>query len=774
MTVSGSDPDERPLRPARYRKHRRTLWMALAAGGLLLTGFVTYLTVLIFTTPGVEALRAASTARPSVILSMDGEVIGRFSSEYQAPVALADIAPVAIKALIATEDHRFYEHHGLDLRRIVGSAWQTLQGELQGGSTLTQQLARNLFPQEIGSRRTLNRKLREAITAVRLERHSNKQEILEAYLNTAPFLYNVRGFEMAAQTYFGIPSARLDPAQAATLVGMLKGTFRYNPVRYPERALERRNVVLAQMNKRGVIDNSEFDRLKARPLGLDFKRPEDSELGQARHFVEQIREQIVDWADVQDLDLDRDGLVIHTTLDSRLQRLAQQAVSEQVADLQRLAGREWSQQRLTPANLQQAEAKGAFSYFWRTNPEFAEQVLRDSAEFGAARKAGVADQQAMARLQADPALVQRLRDDKTRLSAGFVAIDPVSGAVRAWVGSPDFGKDQFDHVSRARRQPGSTFKPFVYGAAIAKGISTAHQYVDTAVEIPLGDGKVWRPTDMGVASGAPMSLREGLEQSKNTITAQVMRDVGAWSVVRFARAAGVRAAPLDPVPSLALGTSPVSLLEMATAYSTLASLGQYRAPQMLTHITDRDGQVLARFDDEKAPEYSIDRDVAEKLVDVMRGVVSHGTGAALRREFGVRGDLAGKTGTTQNNTDGWFIAINPGLVAGAWVGFNDQRVAIRSNYWGQGGHNALRIVGDFMRQGQRGKLIDLSNSFPVVFRPQPEPMAQPDRPDPQDPRDPSDPDQSDEQARNANPESGSGLPMLPMSSTDRWRSDSRP
>lgn len=775
MTIPGADPDDRPLRPEPdpvdrpARLPRRGLRLALLGCSVLAAAFAIYLTVLIFTTPGVPELRAASTARPSVILSADGEVIGRFSTAYQAPVTLADIAPVAVEALIATEDHRFYEHHGLDLRRIVGSAWQTLQGDLQGGSTLTQQLARNLFPQQIGSRRNLNRKLREAITAIRLERHSNKQEILEAYLNTAPFLYNVRGFEMAAQTYFGIPAAKLDAAQAATLVGMLKGSFRYNPVRYPDRALERRNVVLAQMNKRGVIDEAEFDALKARPLGLSFSRPEDSEIGQARHFVEQIRDQIVDWADIQDLDLDRDGLVIHTTLDSRLQRLAQQAVAEQVADLQRLAGREWSQPRLASANLKQPEAKGAFSYFWRKNPEFAEQVLRDSEEFAAARKAGLSDAQAMAKLQADAALVQRLRDEKTRLSAGFVAIDPASGAVRAWVGSPDFGSDQFDHVSKARRQPGSTFKPFVYGAAIAKGISTAHEYLDDAVEIPLGNGRVWTPTDMGGASGAPMSLREGLEQSKNTITAQVMQDVGPPSVVRFARAAGVRAAPLDPVPSLALGTSPVSLLEMATAYSTLASLGQYHAPRLLTHITDREGQVLARFDEEKPPEYSIDRDVAEKLVDVMRGVVSHGTGAALKREFGVRGDLAGKTGTTQNNTDGWFIAINPGLVAGAWVGFNDQRVTIRSSYWGQGAHNALRIVGDFMRDGQRAKLIDLGNSFPVVVRPQPEPRPEAE---PMVVEQPPSPDQWDDQYRN--PDSGAGLPMLPMSSTDRWRSDSRP
>ncbi|WP_418319493.1 transglycosylase domain-containing protein [Piscinibacter sakaiensis] len=763
MTVSGPDPDDWPQhRYERYQPPRLWPRRLLLGAAALAAAFVVYLGVLIVTTPGVDALRAASTARASVIVSSDGEVIGRFASAYQAPIGLDEVAPVVVQALIATEDHRFYDHHGLDPQRIVSSAWQTLWGDLQGASTLTQQLARNLFPQQIGNRRTLQRKLREAITAVRLERHSDKAQILEAYLNTAPFLYNVRGFGMAAQTYFDTSAAELDAAQAATLVGMLKGSHRYNPVRHPQRALDRRNVVLAQMHKRGVIDEAEYARLKARPLGLQFRRPEDGEIGQARHFVVQVREQIVDWADSRDVDLDRDGLIIHTTLDSRLQQLAQQAVSEQVAALQRLAGREWSQPRLVSTGLKQGEAKNPFAWFWRANPEFAKQVLRDSAEFRVAREAGLSEQQALAKLQADDALVRRLREEKTRLSAGFVAMEPGSGAVRAWIGSPDFGTDQFDHVAQARRQPGSTFKPFVYGAAIARGISTAHQYLDDLIEIPLGGGRVWRPTDMGGPSRLPMTLREGLVHSKNSVTARVMLDVGASQVMRFARAAGVRSSPLDPVPSLALGTSPVTLLEMVTAYSTLAALGEYNEPRLLTHITDRDGTVLARFDDERSPEYSIERGVAEKLVDAMRGVIDEGTGAGLRREFGVRGDLAGKTGTTQNNTDGWFIAMNPALVAGAWVGFNDQRVTIRSNYWGQGAHNALRIVGDFLRSGQRAKLLDFSATFPIVVRPEPEPP-------------PIDPLQRywDERAREQI-EAPPVIPVLPMSSIDSWRSDRRP
>ena len=707
-------------RPSRLQRWRWVVWGA----GLAVLASATYLTVLVVTTPDVNELRQASTARPSVIVSSDGEVIGRFAAAYQAPVSLQDVAPVVLQALIATEDHRFYQHGGLDYTRIAGSAWKTMQGDVQGASTLTQQLARNLFPQEIGSGRNLNRKLREAITAVRLERNSSKQDILESYLNSAPFLYNVRGFEMAARTYFNTSASELDTVQAATLVGMLKGSHRYNPVRHPERARDRRNVVLGQMLKHGVLERSQYERYIAQPLALQFKRPEDGDIGQARHFVEHIRERIVDWADAHDVDLDRDGLVIHTTLDSRLQRLAQQAVATQVAQLQVLAGREWSEARIGSSRLNQPPARNPFAELWRQHPEWLADMARDTPEHAAALKQGATEAQALAQVLADTALMARLKEDKTRLSAGLVVMDPATGAVRAWVGSPDFGHDQYDHVAQARRQPGSTFKPFVYGAAIAKGLSTERPYLDDAVEIPLGGGQVWRPTDMGGPSGAAMTLREGLVQSKNTITAQVMQEVGPQAVARFARWAGVRASPLDAVPSLALGTSPVTLLEMSTAYATLASLGSYRPPVVLTHLADRKGKTLVRFDEAAAPEQSIDRTVAEKLVDVMRDVIQRGTGAGLRSEFGVKGDWAGKTGTTQNNSDGWFIAINPGLVAGAWVGFNDQRITIRSSYWGQGAHNALRIVGDFLRQGQRSKLLALEEMFPVVIRdkpPEPEP-----------------------------------------------------
>ena len=715
--------NESPVNTSEPGPLRRVLkWTAWAAAGASAV-IAVYLGVLVYTTPDVEQLKRAQAVRASVILSSDGEVIGRFSAAYQAPVALKNVSPDLINALVATEDHRFYEHRGIDPIRLVASAWNTLHGDMQGGSTLTQQLARNLFPVEIGNERSLNRKLREAITALRLERSSSKEQILESYLNSAPFLYNVRGIEMAARTYFDKSASQLDTAQCATLVGMLKGTQRYNPVRNGERARLRRNLVMAQMVRRGTLAPARYEQLRVQPLVLSFTRPEEGGIGQARHFVAHLRERLVEWADARDVDLDTDGLVIRTTLDSRLQKFAQDAVAQQVVKLQGIAGAEWAGARPKKGT----DAPAPFAQFWREHAPLLAEMARDTPAYRSARQAGAGEAQALAEVLADSTLMNRLRDDKTRLTAGFIAIDPRSGAVRAWVGSPDFAREQFDHVAQAKRQPGSTFKPFVYGAAFQRGMSTEHTYVDGEVNITLADGSVWHPTDGNSATGLPMTLRDGLAQSKNTITAQLMNEVGAEAVVNFAQAAGVRDSPLDPVPSLALGTSPVTLLEMANAYATLAALGERHEPLLITQIDDRHGRVLESFT--FPAERVLDQPLIEKLVDVMRGVVLTGTGTGVRTEFGVRGDLAGKTGTTQNNTDGWFMLMSPKLVAGAWVGFNDARVTIRSNYWGQGGHNALRLVGSFFQQGQKAGLIDTQAMFPQVVRDAPvvdQPTSAPD------------------------------------------------
>jgi penicillin-binding protein 1A len=385
-------------------------------------------------------------------------------------------------------------------------------------------------------------------------------------------------------------------------------------------------------------------------LRLDFERQVEP-LGPAPHIAQFLRKWLIEWADRKGYDIHADGLVVRTTIDSKLQKVANQAVARQLGVLQKLAdGR---------------------------------------------RKRG---------------------DEPAVLQAGFVALDPRNGLVRAWVGSRDFAQEQFDHVSQARRQPGSTFKPFVYGAAFEQGFRPDYTLIDQPVTIRSG-GEIWAPSDAAAPSGRPVTLRDGLVYSKNTITAQLMERVGPARVAELARAMGVRQSKLEQVPSLALGTSPVTLREMVTAYASIANGGSYVEPVLVLRIEHRDGRLLQEFV-RAAPERALPKPSALTLVNVMRGVVDEGTGVAIRHRFGIQADVAGKTGTTQDNSDGWFILMHRQLVAGAWVGFNDNKVTMGS--WGEGARSALPIVGEVFQQSLRSRWIDANAEFDIP-RPKPKP-----------------------------------------------------
>jgi penicillin-binding protein 1A len=690
----------------------------LAALGVLgLVLLCLYALILVPFTPSISNIRKAKIDQPTLLVSADGKRLATLKPMNREWVRLNQISPHVVNALLATEDHRFYQHYGVDLRRAATGILRVFIGDPEGGSTLTQQLARNLYPEEIGRKRTLTRKIKETITAIKIEYAYNKKEILETYLNTIPFLYNAFGIEMAARTYFDKPAQKLNVLESATLIAMLKGTSYYNPVLNPERALRRRNVVLAQMVKRGVLGQGDFDRLKSRPIRLDFERQPDA-LGPAPHLVAHIRKWLIDWADRNERDIYADGLIVYTTIDSRLQAVANQAVTRQLEALQAVADVEWgmsSERLLSSSAASYVEARRRvepFAHFWKSKPALIESFVRESAVYRGAVDGGTAPDDALAQLKNNKEFMTRLRAEKTRLQAGFVAIDPLTGFIRAWVGSRDFKSDQFDHVAQARRQPGSTFKVFVYGAALEQGMSPERRFTDRAVEIPLSDGSVWRPTDQSPPTGQSMTAREGLVYSKNTITAQVMQEVGPRKTAEFARRLGVNQSRLEEVPSLALGTSPVTLLEMVGAYGTIAAIGEYRRSLYVTRITDKNGNVLARFTTEN--QRVLRDETIGDLINMLRGAVDKGTGQAVRTVFGVRADVAGKTGTTQNNTDGWFVLMHPRLVAGAWVGFNDSRVAMRSNYWGEGARNALPVVGDFFQKSLSSRLIDGAVEFPFA------------------------------------------------------------
>jgi penicillin-binding protein 1A len=416
-----------------------------------------------------------------------------------------------------------------------------------------------------------------------------------------------------------------------------------------------------------------------------------------------------------------------------------------------------------------------FAYFWQSHADLLDAFVRESADYKHAVDGGERPEAALKRLKADRDFMRNLKASKARLQAGFVAMDPNTGEIKAWVGSRNFQREQYDHVAQAARQPGSTFKPIVYAAALQQGIAPDHPYMDEATTIRFADGTVWHPTDNSGTTYRRMTLRDGLVYSKNTITAQVIRDVGVAPIVKLAQDLGVRQSRLAPVPSIGLGTSPVTLLEMVNAYATIAAQGDYRRPVFIRRITDRDGQVLADFSTQ-SPQRALPTETATTLIDMMRGVINRGTGTAIRYRFGITADVAGKTGTTQNNADAWFIMMHPNLVAGAWVGFNDNRVTMRSNYWGQGGHSAILLVGDFFKTALDSGKISADNQFPGFKKPEPVhheeapaeeemeeggDMQQEGGPPPEPPQPPPDPGQDNPAA--PPPEQPSGSTLLPPS-----------
>ncbi len=713
---------------SRVRDSERPAWQRAAWGGAGLAGagavatvagviaLVLYALVLWPFTPSVSDLRNAREVDPATVVSADGETLTRFARRNREWKALDEISPAVVEALVATEDRRFYTHSGVDLLGWGAVAKDVATGRgLRGASTITQQLARNLFPDEIGNAASATRKIKEAVTARKIESVYAKDEILELYLNTVPFLYNAYGIEMAARTYYSTDAGSLDRLQAATLVGMLKGTSSYNPYRNPERAKARRNVVLGQMVRFGELAEAERAELSEQPLGLRFVR-QPMQRSRAPHFTEHVRVELEDWADRAGYSLYGDGLTIHTTLDWRMQRLAQESAERFGDALQSVADVEWGRTgtgRLGPTTEPYVTASRRtqpFEQFWSVRETAGNAFIRDTRAFQRATAAGRDADAVLDSLRAQPAFLDSLRQVKMRLEVAMTAVEPATGHVKVWIGSRSYEKSAYDHVARARRQPGSTFKPFLYARALEEGFRPDDEIPDQDVSIEMDDGVIWQPTNAsGSASGEMVTLRDALVYSKNTVAARLVQEVGARDLARTARRLGVES-PLATVPSLALGTSDVSLLEMTGAYAAIAAGGIRHPLVTVTHITDRDGNEVARFEEE--PDTALDADVATDLVDMMRGVVDQGTGRDVRTRFNARGDLAGKTGTTQDGADGWFLLMHPDLVTGAWVGFDDPRVTFRSAYWGQGGHNALRVVGDFERAVQRDGLIDLGREFP--------------------------------------------------------------
>ena len=638
--------------------------------------------------PVLPSNPAASLPQTSLILASDGSQIGTLFGDRRTWIPFQEMSPDVINALIAAEDHRYFEHNGIDLYRVVGAFWKTRQGNPEGASTIPMQLARNFFP-EIKQHSLVDRKIEELLLARRINRTFSKEETLEWYLNTVAFGHNSFGIEAAAERFYATDAASLTLSQASLLVGILQGPSKYDPFARPDNARARRDVVLVRMAQLGMISQIRLASTREKPIGLNpvYFDPAESI---APHFLDFVKREARAWADRAGFDLRSDGLVIHTSIDPNLQRIATASVVRQTKNLQSVIAREFG----APGSI-------ANERFWRMRRNVEDDHIRKSEPFRVLKDAGRSDQEALLSIRRDATFLREIRNRASQLQAGFVAMDPHSGQIKAWVGGTDYRTGQFDKVASAKRQPGSVFKPILYAEALERGYSPYFLVEDRIKTFSTNTrGERWTPTNSGGgASGRLVTLQQGLAWSKNTVSAHLISRIGPRAVVDRAKAMGITSSLLA-VPSLALGTGETSLLEMVNVYATLGDHGIRRNVTAITSISDRDGNIVATFPSE--PDRVLSEQTSHTMLDMMRDVIDGGTGGLIRSRFHVKGEIAGKTGTTQNNADGWFIAIHPDLVVGAWVGFNDQRVTFQSNYWGQGGHNALLLVGDFLRDAGKG------------------------------------------------------------------------
>ncbi len=671
-------------------------------GAVLLFGIL--LIVLVYTgalgpLPSHETLKELQYSSGSEVYSADGVLLGRYFLQDRSPVAYKDISPYAIQALIATEDARFYGHSGIDYRsmgRVLVKSLLLQHEGSGGGSTLSQQLAKNLYPRRrYWIMSTPINKLREMIIALRLEDVYSKEEIIELYLNTVPLGGDLYGIERASQRFFSVPARKLKIEQAAVLIGLLKANTTYNPRRHPERAKERRNVVLSQMVKYNYLEPEAAAKAKELPLKLKYSASHTS-AGLAPYFREQLRVELENWCNTQKkpdgtaYNLYRDGLKIITTLDATIQEQAEKAVRTRMSGLQRVFNEHW---------------RGRSP--WDNEVEGLERIMRRSVKYKRLKDAGLTEDEIKKIFQKRVPMqvfswngtvtktmtpLDSLRYYELFLNTGLVSIAPKTGHVKAWVGGINHQTFKYDHV-RSRRQVGSTFKPIVYAAALENGTQPCATFSGQRVSYASYDD--WSPRNANGNYEGEFTMREALAQSVNTVSAKILMQTGISETIDLAHRLGIKS-ELPKVPSLALGAADLSLLEMVTAYTTFINEGQHIQPVYILKITDRKGNILREHKAEAEDRTVLAAEHAATMLHLMQGVVDEGSARRLRHEFGLNMDIAGKTGTTQNHSDGWFIGITPDLVTGVWVGAESPLVRFRTLNLGQGANTALPVWGEFM------------------------------------------------------------------------------
>lgn len=651
--------------------------------------------------PSTSQLHEIKNPQASEVFSAEGKLLGRYYTENRSNVNYEEISPNVIHALVATEDSRFYEHRGIDEVALIRVFFKTIllqDRSAGGGSTLSQQIAKNLFPRNnLWIFAMPVNKIREAIIAYRLERIYTKEEILTLYLNTVPFGENIFGIEVAAERFFDKNPKDLTVDEAAVLVGMLKANNRYNPRMNPELSKERRNVVINQMVKYDYLSRAEGEVFKAKPLGLRYRRISYNE-GPAPYFMEMMKPELLKWClshtkeNGENYNLYTDGLKIRTTVNYDFQIYAQDALREHMGGLQDVFYEHWKK-----------------SDPWKSNPSLLKRAIRQTERYKKMAAAGKKEAEILnAFNQTIETTLFTWKGDKhvrttpldsvkhylRMLNAGFLAVDPSTGDIKAWVGGIDFRFFKYDHV-KAARQAGSTFKPFVYLAALENGISPYEYFPNEKKVYP--DYQNWSPRNSHDDYAGYYSMEGAIAKSINTVAVDALMRTGIDQTIQVAHDLGI-GSDLPVFPSLALGVASVSLREMVTAYSTIVNGGTRFEPYYLISISNSKGEVLGTFDRPSGQPAAVDPENCRILVHMLESVIDSGTGAAIRSKYNVQGAFAGKTGTTQDQSDAWFIGMNPGLVTGCWVGGELPGIHFRSLTYGSGAYSALPIVGRFFNK----------------------------------------------------------------------------
>ena len=678
--------------------------------------------------PTFEELENPETNLATEIISADGKLLGTYYIENRSNVSYENISPYLINAIVAIEDVRFYEHSGIDMKALfrVAKGIMTGNSEQGGGSTITQQLAKNLFPREenMSKLQLVIRKLQEWVTATKLEYNYSKDEILAMYLNTVFYGHNAYGIKKAAETFFGKEPDNLDIQEAALLAGVVNAPTKFSPKRNPNNALRRRNLVLKRMETNGFINEQEYDSISQLPIDLSHFGVIDHKSGQATYFREYLRGIMHEWAkthykaDGTPYNIYKDGLRIYTTIDSRMQQYAEEAVREHLSlDLQPAFYRHWKGDPKAPFALPtQKDVDDIMILSMKRSERY--RVLRNAGWPMDSIVANFNEPVPMTVFSWDGPIdtvltpMDSIRYNKYFLQSALMSVETGTGYVKAYVGGIDYRFFQYDHVTQAKRQVGSTFKPFLYSLAMQEGEYTPCTKVpNISYSIQLPDGKFWEPKDSGKNKfGEEVTLRWALAHSNNRISAYLMKRFGPEAVIQMARRMGVTS-DIPAVPSICLGVCDISLYEMVGAMSTFANKGVYIKPIFVTKIEDKNGNVIQTFKAEQRE--AMDEVTAYKMIELMKGVVYEGTGVRLRFKYGLRNPIAGKTGTTQNQSDGWFMGITPDLTTGIWTGAEDRSVHFKTISLGQGSNMALPVWALYMKKVYADPTLHISQGdFP--------------------------------------------------------------